>query len=123
AAAFRASIAYENPLAQRLIDGLADISGLTIHGITDPKRIGERVPTVSFTVDDIVPETIVRQMNAENIFVWSGHNYAWEVVHHLGIPADDGVVRIGVAHYNTASEIDETLESVHRIVAMLRQNR
>jgi cysteine desulfurase family protein (TIGR01976 family) len=123
AAAFRASIAYENPLAQRLIDGLADISGLTIHGITDPKRIGERVPTVSFTVDGIVPETIVRQMNAENIFVWSGHNYAWEVVHHLGIPADDGVVRIGVAHYNTASEIDETLESVHRIVAMLRQHR
>ena len=123
AAAFRASIAYENPLAQRLIDGLADISGLTIHGITDPKRIGERVPTVSFTVDDIVPETIVRQMNAENIFLWSGHNYAWEVVHQLGIPADDGVVRIGVAHYNTADEIDETLESVHRIIAMLRQHR
>ena len=121
--AFRVSIAYENPLAQKLIDGLSDISGLTIHGITDPARIGERVPTVSFTVDGIVPETIVRQMNAENIFLWSGHNYAWEVVHQLGIPADDGVVRIGVAHYNTAAEIDETLESVHRVIAMLRQER
>lgn len=123
ARAFEASIAYENRLAQRLIDGLADISGLTIHGITDPKRLGDRVPTVSFTVDGIVPETIVRQMNAENIFLWSGHNYAWEIVHQLGIPAEQGVVRIGIAHYNTSDEIDETLESVHRVVAMLRQQR
>ncbi|TJW17773.1 MAG: cysteine desulfurase-like protein [Mesorhizobium sp.] len=123
AAAFSASIAYENPLAQRLIDGLSDIAGLTIHGITDPARISQRVPTVSFTVDGIVPETIVRQMNAENIFLWSGHNYAWELVHQLGIPAEHGVVRIGIAHYNTAAEIDETLESVHRVIAMLRQER
>ncbi|MER8713083.1 cysteine desulfurase-like protein [Mesorhizobium sp. M1295] len=121
--AFELSIAYENPLAQRLIDGLSDIAGLTIHGITDPKRINERVPTVSFTVQGIVPEAIVRQMNAENIFLWSGHNYAWEIVHQLGIPADQGVVRIGIAHYNTSAEIDETLESVHRVVAMLRQER
>ncbi|TPN01065.1 cysteine desulfurase-like protein [Mesorhizobium sp. B2-1-3A] len=123
ARAFEVSIAYENPLAQRLIDGLSDIPGLTIHGITDPKRLGDRVPTVSFTVDGIVPETIVRQMNAENIFLWSGHNYAWEIVHQLGIPAEQGVVRIGIAHYNTAAEIDETLESVHRVIAMLRQQR
>ena len=123
ARAFEVSIAYENPLAQRLIDGLSDISGLTIHGITDPSALGDRVPTVSFTVDGIVPETIVRQMNAENIFLWSGHNYAWEIVHQLGIPAEQGVVRIGIAHYNTAAEIDETLESVHRVIAMLRQQR
>ncbi|MER8591343.1 cysteine desulfurase-like protein [Mesorhizobium sp. M1182] len=123
AKAFEVSIVYENPLTRQLIDGLSDIAGLTIHGITDPKRINERVPTVSFTVEGIVPETIVRQMNAENIFLWSGHNYAWEIVHQLGIPAEQGVVRIGIAHYNTAGEIDETLESVHRVVAMLRQER
>jgi cysteine desulfurase family protein (TIGR01976 family) len=123
AAAYKASIAYENPLAQKLIDGLSDIAGLTIQGITDPARLQHRVPTVSFTVAGISPESIVRQMNAENIFLWSGHNYAWEVVHQLGIPADDGVVRIGIAHYNTAGEIGETLESVHRTIAMLRQQR
>jgi cysteine desulfurase family protein (TIGR01976 family) len=123
AAAYKASITYENPLAQKLIDGLSDIAGLTVQGITDPARLQHRVPTVSFTVDGISPESIVRQMNAENIFLWSGHNYAWEVVHQLGIPADDGVVRIGIAHYNTAGEIDETLESVHRTIAMLRQQR
>lgn len=123
AAAFEASIAYENQLALRLIDGLSSIAGLTIHGITDPARVGDRVPTVSFTVEGIVPDEIARALAAENIFVWSGHNYAWEIVHQLGIPADRGVVRIGVAHYNTAGEIDETIESVARIVAMLRQER
>ncbi|WP_434722886.1 cysteine desulfurase-like protein [Mesorhizobium sp. RIZ17] len=123
AKAFEVSIAYENTLARQLIEGLSDIEGLIIHGITDPERLAERVPTISFTVEGIGPETIVRQMNAENIFLWSGHNYAWEVVHQLRIPAEQGVVRIGIAHYNTAAEIEETLESVHRVIAMLRQER
>lgn len=123
AKAFEVSIGYENTLARQLIEGLSGIEGLVIHGITDPERLAERVPTISFTVEGIEPETIVRQMNAENIFVWSGHNYAWEVVHQLGIPAEQGVVRIGIAHYNTAAEIEETLESVHRVIAMLRQQR
>ena len=81
------------------------------------------MPTVSFTIAGIQPETLVRQLNAENIFVWSGHNYAWEIVHQLGIPADEGVVRIGAAHYNTPAEIDETVAAVQRLVAMLRQKR
>lgn len=121
--AFEASTAYEAPLAARLIDGLSSIRGVTIQGITDPKRIAHRVPTVSFTVDDISPSAIAAELAAENIFVWSGHNYAWEVVHQLGIPADAGVVRIGAAHYNTPGEIEQTLDAVERVIAMLRQNR
>lgn len=123
ATAYAASIAYENMLAMQLIDGIRDVPGLRIHGIADVARIAERVPTVSFTVDGIRPETIARQLNGEGIFVWSGHNYAWEIVHQLGIPAEDGVVRIGIAHYNTAEEVGETVEAVRRIVAMLRQAR
>ena len=123
AAAFRVSTAYEAPLAARLIQGLSEIEGLTVQGITDPACMADRVPTVSFTVEGISPESIVRPMNEEGIFVWSGHNYAWEVVHQLGIPAEQGVVRIGIAHYNTPGEIEETVESVARIVAMLRQER
>jgi cysteine desulfurase family protein (TIGR01976 family) len=123
AAAFAASIAYEAPLALQLIGGLQEIAGLTIHGITDPGRIANRVPTVSFSIEGIAPETLVRELAAENIFVWSGHNYAWEVVHQLGIPADEGVIRIGAAHYNTSDEIDETVEAVKRLTAMLRQRR
>lgn len=123
ARAFEISIAHESELAQQLIDGISEIQGLTIHGLADPARIAERVPTISFTVAGIRPDSIVRQLAEEGIFVWSGHNYAWEIVHQLGIPAEDGVVRIGIAHYNTAQEIAETVAAVRRIVAMLRQAR
>ena len=123
AAAYAASIAAEAPLALKLIAGLLEIDGLTIHGITDPARIDHRVPTVSFTIDGIAPSTLAKELAAENIFVWSGHNYAWEIVHQLGIAPGEGVVRIGAAHYNSAAEIDETLEAVQRLVAMLRQKR
>ena len=121
AAAFAASTAYEGSLTRRLIEGLALVPSLAIHGITDPGRLEERVPTVSFTVEGIAPDEIARALADENIFVWSGHNYAWEIVHQLGIPADQGVVRIGIAHYNTPDEIEETIEAVTRIVSMLKQ--
>lgn len=121
AVAFASSIAYEAVLARRLIEGLLTIPGLTIHGITDPARIHERVPTVSFTMDGVAPDEIARALARDGIFVWSGHNYAWEIVHQLGIPADQGVVRIGIAHYNTVEEVEETVAAVTRVVSMLRQ--
>jgi selenocysteine lyase/cysteine desulfurase len=123
AAAFATSIAHENALALRLIEGIRAIEGTKIHGITDPRRVAERVPTVSFTIDGMAPKSLVSLCNAENIFFWSGHNYAWEVVHFLGIPASEGVVRVGMAHYNSVAEVDETLESIARNIAMLRQQR
>ena len=122
-AAFKASIAHENPLAQRLIDGIIDVDGLRIRGITDESRLAERVPTVSFTVDGIAPKSLVDLMNAENIYCWAGHNYAWRVFQQLGLDPAEGVVRIGIANYNTAEEIDTTIESVQRNLAMLRQQR
>ena len=123
AAAFAASVDWEAQLALELIAGLSEIDGLTIHGIADPARVTWRVPTVSFSVAGIAPETLARELAAENIFVWSGHNYAWEVVHQLGISPAEGVVRIGAAHYNTPGEIAETIAAVKRLVAMLRQRR
>lgn len=116
-----AAIAYEGELAIRLMDGLEQIKGINIQGISDKKRIKYRVPTVSITIDDMSPDPLVRALNKENIFLWSGHNYAWEVVHQLGIDPDKGVVRIGAANYNTHAEIDEVLESIERNISMLRQ--
>lgn len=118
---FDASLRHEQPLALQLIEGLQAIDGVTIHGITRAERMPERVPTVSFTMDDIAPASLVELLAGEGIFVWSGHNYAWEVVHQLGIPADQGVVRVGIANYNSAEEIASTIEAITRNIALLRQ--
>ncbi len=107
---------YENNLTRVLIDGLMNISGVTIRGITNSNRISERVPTISFTHEKIDPQTIASSMASTGTFVWHGHNYAFEPVRHLGIDENTGVVRVGIAHYNTSSEIDTALEQFASIL-------
>jgi cysteine desulfurase family protein (TIGR01976 family) len=103
---------YERALAARLISGLQRIRGVRIIGITDPARYEHRVPTVSFVHDRRTPDEIAKFLAKRNIFVWSGHNFALEVVRQLGIDENQGVVRIGMAHYNTTTEIDKTLAAL-----------
>ncbi len=114
---FAASVAHEAELAQRLIDGLREIDGVRIVGIADPNRVAQRVPTVSFVHERVAPDPIAQALARENIFVWSGHNYALEIVRQLGIDEATGVVRIGAAHYTIPAEIDATVAAVRRALA------
>lgn len=102
--AFESSIEHENNLVRIVIDGIEECAGTTIHGITNANRFAERVPTVAFTHERIDPATIAGALGEKGVCVWSGHNYAYEVVRHLGIPEETGVVRVGPAHYNTVEE-------------------
>ncbi|MDP9110719.1 MAG: cysteine desulfurase-like protein [Candidatus Eremiobacteraeota bacterium] len=115
--AFAAATAYERTLASALIEGLKRFPGVTVHGIVDPARYGSRVPTVSFTHDSKSTDSIARALAAKNIFVWSGNNYALEVVRSLGLDENSGVVRIGLAHYNTAREVQEILKAVEAAIS------
>ncbi|HET7814971.1 MAG TPA: cysteine desulfurase-like protein [Candidatus Baltobacteraceae bacterium] len=113
--AFSACRRWEAGLADRLISGLERLPGVRIAGITDRARFAQRVPTISFTHEALPASRVARRLAEENIFVWSGHNYALEIVRALGIDEEEGVVRIGMAHYNTPEEIDETLEALGRM--------
>ncbi len=115
-AAMRAIAAYERTLSERLIAGLQALPGLTIHGITDPACFDERVPTVSFTLDGHHPRDVARRLAGKNIFVWDGDYYACEVVRHLGLHAQGGMVRVGPCHYNTVEEIDRLVAAVAECV-------
>ena len=109
AGAYAAATDYEDRLTARLIQGLQEIRGLRILGITDTSRLHERVPTVSFIHDRVTPDEIDKALAQNSICAWSGHNYAYEVVKHLGLDEKQGVLRLGIAQYNTESEIDRTL--------------
>jgi len=104
---------HEKQLAQRLITGLQSVSGVRVLGITDPEALNRRVPTVSFIRDDHAPDAIAKALAERNIFAWSGHNYALEVVKALEI---DGAVRIGAVHYNSTDEIDTVLNALQDIL-------
>ena len=98
--------AYERELCQRLVSGLGEIPGLRIYGITDRARFDERVPTVSFTLEGLTPNEIARRLDEANIFVWDGNFYALAVTERLGLEDRGGLVRVGLAHYSTAEEVD-----------------
>ncbi len=103
---------YELPLTQYLIDGLIKIDGVNIQGITNPNQIKNRVPTVSFTIDGYCPSDIAKALGNKKIQIWNGHVYAIEPINHLGLMEAGGVIRIGLAHYNTVKEVDVILKAI-----------
>ncbi len=108
---------YERGITLQLIDGLRRVKGLTIRGVTSANAMHRRVPTVSFTIDNVHPEKLAKHFARDNIFVWSGHNYALEPINRMGLMEQGGVLRVGLAHYNTAAEVDQLLGSLDRALA------
>jgi cysteine desulfurase family protein (TIGR01976 family) len=102
--------AHEGALVARLIDGLLQLRGIKIYGITDGDRLGQRAPTVSLTWEPHRPEALSRWLARRQIFTWFGDHYAPVLIERLGLADRGGTLRIGIAHYNTASEIDLLLE-------------
>jgi selenocysteine lyase/cysteine desulfurase len=104
--------AYERPLAERLISGLVGIPGVTVYGITDSARFDQRAPTVAFTLEEYTPREVAERLGQEGIFVGDGNYYALAVTERLGVEENGGMVRVGIAHYNTAAEVDRLLAVV-----------
>ena len=107
---------YELALTRHLVEGLQQLPGVTIHGITDPGAISRRVATVAFTHARKASQAIAKELASSNIFVWSGHNYAVEAAMSLGIYDTGGAVRIGPVHYNSIDEIDTLLAALESIL-------
>ena len=103
AAAFDAIAAYERELVVLLIGGLRE-AGFRVWGITDEDRYGERTPTVAITHDRHGPRAIAEHLASRGIFAWSGNNYALPLTEALGLEPE-GVVRLGLLHYNTREEV------------------
>jgi cysteine desulfurase family protein (TIGR01976 family) len=101
---------HERALAARLIDGLRQIPGIQLYGITAPEGLDRRAPTVSLTWPPHRPEAVARWLARHQVFVTHGDHYATELMTKLGLVEQGGTLRIGMAHYNTASEVDLMLE-------------
>lgn len=77
-----------------------------MHGLTDRRRLEERVPTFSFTLKGWHPRQVAEELDKENIYVWDGNYYALAVTERLGLEESGGMVRVGPVHYNTVEEIE-----------------
>ena len=106
---------YELELNHSLLETLSSIPGLRIWGITDPHRLEQRVPTFSFTLDGWRPEAVADALGNDNIYVWNGNYYALAVTERLGLEEQGGMVRVGLVHYNTQSEIERLQGAMQRL--------
>ncbi len=103
---------HEREMSGAALERLASVPGLRLHGIADPSRIDERVPTFSFTLDGHDPRTVAEHLARRAISTWDGDFYAWELVRALGLADVGGLLRIGLVHYNTIEEVDRLHEAL-----------
>jgi cysteine desulfurase family protein (TIGR01976 family) len=119
-AGFTAAVAYldeigwdfiqerEASLGQQFLDGLPD--GWRLYGV--PVMEG-RVPTFAVRHEELTPRSAAEQLGERGFAVWDGNYYAVEIMQRLGL--DDGAVRIGIVHYNTADEVSRLLGALDEI--------
>ena len=68
--------------------------------------------TVSLTHERFTPAELAERLGQQGIFVWHGNYYALNLTESLGLEPE-GMLRIGLVHYNTATEVDRLLEALH----------
>lgn len=103
---------YERGLSERLVGGLLQVPGLSFYGIRDAERFDGRTPTVSFRLAGRTPRAVAEALGERGIFVWDGNYYALNLSERLGVEPAGGMVRVGLAHYNTAEEVDYLLATL-----------
>jgi cysteine desulfurase family protein (TIGR01976 family) len=100
--------AHERDLGERFLAGLRDDA--TLYGL--PTMDG-RVATFAFNLPGRSPRDVATRLGDARFAVWWGNYYALEVMRRLGL--DEGAVRVGIVHYNTADEVDRLLEALEAV--------
>ena len=102
---------HEQKLTKSLLEGLAGIEHVTVHG---PESIKNRICVVSFTIDKIHPHEIAYLLDERAaILVRSGDHCCMPIMRYLGL--ENGTVRASLYLYNTLEEIDLLIETVEEI--------
>ncbi len=107
--------AYEQPITEYLIEELGKIPGVKVYG---PPKGHPRTSTISFTMSNKTPREVAEYLGEKGIFVWDGDFFASKTVFVLGLREKGGLIRIGLAPYNTKEEIDRALEGIRELANM-----
>jgi cysteine desulfurase/selenocysteine lyase len=95
--------AHTARLAQRLIDGIAVLPGLTFLG---PRDMQHRLPIVSFNLDGLHPHDVCQLLDRHGVAVRGGHHCAQPLMDFFGVA---GAVRASLAPYNSEADVDVLL--------------
>lgn len=109
-------MAHEVRLAERVEAFLKNRSGLRIVGRV-PSADGRLAPVIAFHVPGRSSAEIVARLNAERIAIGHSDFWAARLIKALGLTAEDGVVRIGLAHYNDDQDVERLIAALDRALA------
>ncbi len=76
-----------------------------------------RAPTISFTAAGRRSQDIAEALNKEPIGIGYGDFFARRCIEALGLTPEDGVVRVGIAHYNDDGDNDRLLAALDRLLS------
>lgn len=109
--------AHEVELAQRLINGLGEIPGVTVYGGLDANL---QTATVSFNIADMEPSEVGLRLDEEyGILCRVGLHCAPAAHKTIGtFPA--GTVRFGLGAFNTLEEVDAAVAAVESLAQELQ---
>jgi cysteine desulfurase family protein (TIGR01976 family) len=98
---------YERDLGERFLAGLPE--SVTLYG---PPTMAGRVPTFLLNVDGVPADGAARLLAERGFGVWHADN--WYCV-ALGERLPEQSLRAGIAHYNTAAEVDGLLRALGQL--------
>jgi cysteine desulfurase family protein (TIGR01976 family) len=101
--------AYEQTLSAQLLEILGDC-GAQIYGVSDTRRLAQRVPTLCFNLPGIAPAAVTNAAARAGIGIRDGHMYSPRLMKRLGLAIDSGAVRVSLLHYNTSAELERFRE-------------
>lgn len=116
--AMTAIAAYEHTLAEYYWRQVQTIPGVTLWG--PPFDVAARAPTVSITLDGVTATEAAQQLADDGLQIWQGHFYALRVLESFDLVDRGGLLRTGLALYNTRSEIDRLLLGIEQIARRVR---
>lgn len=95
--------AHEDGLRQRIESGLRELAGVRIHSTAS-----RRTPTLLVTFEGRDAAEVSSVLAEHDVNAPAGSFYAYEAARRLGL-GDAGGLRIGLAPYNTAADVDRLL--------------
>jgi cysteine desulfurase family protein (TIGR01976 family) len=101
---------YEASLSLELVRRVSDLPNVIIYGVTDPKQVQQRVPTLCFNLQEIPAAAVATKCAEHGIGIRDGNMYSPRLLRRLGVSPEEGVVRASLVHYNTAEEIERFVE-------------
>ncbi len=105
--------AHEVSLAQRLIDGLRQISGVTVYGTLDAER---QTATVSFNIDGIASSEVGLRLDDEYGILCRIGLHCSPAAHKTMGTFPGGTVRFGLSAFTTLDEVHIAIDAVQQLV-------